>query len=296
MSAERDVNRIVRSWIRTEEHDSADRVLQIVLSRLDTTPQLRHLWPPRRFALVSKLAPAAIAATAVVAVVVAGINLLPGSQTGVGGAPPPASLSPSQSPSPSPTPEPTASLVTHVVRSGPVGLDDQDPRAASITITFDAPARWERFEEIGVLMYDNAPPNGAALFIYGGADIGLFSDPCRPEPRGDADIAVGPTVEDLVTALVDHPSLDVTSPVDVTLAGYAGMYLDLVVPDDISQCATYHAMDAHIYAQGPGHRWHMWVLDVGGVRVLVETNDYAGTSAQRRAELQSIVDSIQITP
>ncbi len=285
MSAELDVNRIVRSWIRAEEHDSADRVLQIVLSRLDTTPQRRHVWSLRRDFHVNKLAPAAIAAAAVVAVAVVGINLLPGSRTGSGGPPPSAS----PSPSPSPTPE----LVTHVVRPG--GSDDQDPRAASITITLDAPASWERFEEIGVWIDDNAPPDGAALFTYGGADVGLYSDPCRPEPRGDADIAVGPTVDDLVTALVDHPSLEVTSPVDVTLAGYSGTYLDLLVPDDISPCATYHAMDAHIYAQGPGHRWHMWVLDVGGVRVVVETDDYAGTSAQRRAELQSIVDSIQIT-
>jgi hypothetical protein len=289
MSAELDVNRIVRSWIRADEHDSADRVLQIVLSRLDSTPQRRHVWSPRRFAYVNKLAQAAIAAAALVAAVVAGINLLPGSQTGVGGVSPPAS----PSPSPSANPEPTASLVTHVVRPG--GFDE-DPRAASITFTFDAPASWEPFEKNAVLIDDNAPPDGAALFIYVGADVGLFSDPCRPEPRGEADIPVGPTVDDLVTALIDHPSLEVTSPVGVTLGGYSGTYLDLLVPDDISPCATYHAMDAHIYAQGPGHRWHMWVLDVGGVRVLVETDDYAGTSAQRRAELQSIVDSIQITP
>jgi hypothetical protein len=296
MSAERDVNRIVRSWIRAEEHESADRVLQIVLSRLDTTPQRRHMWSPRRFAFVNKLAPAAIAAVAVVAVAFVGINLWPGSRTGSGGPPPPASPSPSPSHSPSPSPEPTASLVTHVVRPRADGSGDQDPRAASITFTFDAPASWQRFEEQGVWIDHNAPPDGAALFIYGVADVDLFSDPCRPDPRGEADIAVGPTVDDFVTALVDHPSLEVSSPVDVTLAGYSGTYLDLLIPDDISQCATYHAMDAHIYAQGPGHRWHMWVLDVGGVRVLVETNDYAGTSAQRRAELQSIVDSIQITP
>jgi len=40
----------------------------------------------------------------------------------------------------------------------------------------------------------------------------------------------------------------------------------------------------------------MWILDVDGVRVLVETNDYAGTAADRLAEEQAIVDSIEITP
>jgi hypothetical protein len=40
----------------------------------------------------------------------------------------------------------------------------------------------------------------------------------------------------------------------------------------------------------------VWVLDVGGVRVVVQSSDFAGTSATRRAELQAIVNSIQIQP
>jgi hypothetical protein len=51
-----------------------------------------------------------------------------------------------------------------------------------------------------------------------------------------------------------------------------------------------------IYAQGPSHRWHLWILDVDGIRVVVQTADFAGTSAGDRAELQAIVDSIQIEP
>ena len=50
-------------------------------------------------------------------------------------------------PSSMPTPEPTASLVTRVLTPfGPSGFDDQDPRTASITVTFDAPASWAKFE------------------------------------------------------------------------------------------------------------------------------------------------------
>jgi len=196
-----------------------------------------------------------------------------------------------------PSQEPSASLVTHALTPfGPSGFDDQDPRAASITFTFDAPASWEPFEGIGVWIDDNAPPDGAYMGIYRGS--ALFSDPCltQEEAEADADVPVGPTVDDLVTALVDHPSLDMSSPVDVTLAGYSGTYLDLLVPDDISACATYRPMDGHIYAQGPGQRWHMWVIDVGGVRALVETNDFAGTSAQRLAEEQAMIDSLEINP
>jgi hypothetical protein len=133
------------------------------------------------------------------------------------------------------------------------------------------------------------------LFFYRGS--WLYSDPCRPKDVDeDPDIRVGPTVDDFVTALVDHPSLDVTTPVDVTLAGYSGKHVDLLVPDDIGACAVYRPMDGHMYAQGPGQRWHMWALDVGGVRVLVETNDYATTSANRLAEEQAMIDSLEIKP
>ena len=88
-----------------------------------------------------------------------------------------------------------------------------------------------------------------------------------------------------------------TTPVDVTLAGYSGKYVDLQVPADISACPTsYFVWEPGIYAQGPGHRWHLWILDVDGVRVVVQSTDYAGTSARHRQELQAIVDSITIEP
>jgi hypothetical protein len=40
-------------------------------------------------------------------------------------------------------------------------------------------------------------------------------------------------------------------------------------------------------------RWHIWILDVGGTRVVVLTQDYARTTAAELATMQAIVDSIQ---
>jgi hypothetical protein len=77
MTADRDTTRVVRSWLRTDEHESADRVLATVLSRLDATPQRRSMWPSRRFALMNRLVLAATAAAAVLVVAVVGYNLLP---------------------------------------------------------------------------------------------------------------------------------------------------------------------------------------------------------------------------
>lgn len=307
MSAERDVNRIVRSWIRAEEHDSADRVLQIVLSRLDSTPQRRHLWPPRRFAHVNKLAPVAIAAAAVLVVAVIGYNQLPGTG-GVGGGPTPPTQ---QTPSPSPSPADTAgSGTTTITPFGPDGFGmcsgetssdcTEDARDDSMAFTVEFPEGWEYLDDVGHLTTlvgeGNDPPGGAGFLITRGNWI--YSDPCRPgeeEPTAP-EIAVGPTVADFVTALDTHPLLGVTTPVDATLAGYSGKYLELQVPADISECVRYRPIAGTIYAQGPSHRWRYWVLDVEGIRVVIQAYDYPATSTQRRTELQSIVDSIQITP
>ena len=50
------------------------------------------------------------------------------------------------------------------------------------------------------------------------------------------------------------------------------------------------------YAQGPGNRWHLWILDVDGLRVVILAQDFATTPAQDQAEMQAIVDSIEIQP
>jgi hypothetical protein len=128
----------------------------------------------------------------------------------------------------------------------------------------------------------------------------LLTDPCQ---YGSPRIPVGPTVADFINAVADHPSLDTTAPVDVELAGYSGKDFELLVPADTSMCTRepggppqYRPFEPAIYAQGPGQRGHQWVLDVDGVRVVVQSFDFAGTPAARRAELQAIVDSIKIQP
>ena len=308
MTTERDRSeRIVLSWLREDQHENAERVLLRALDEVDTTPQRRSWWPAWRSQDVNTQIKALLAVAAVVVVAVVGYNLLPG-RDGVGG---PQTPIPTVAPSPStsPTQESTVPPSTYTFMPfgpeggfgmcGPADVDPdcvEDPRDDTITFTYTIPEGWADLRSLGGAAWidDNAPPDGAAVQITRGG--WLYSEPCTSDDQVQPDIAVGPSVDDFVTALVDHPLLDVTTPVDVTLAGYSGKYLDLQVPDDISECVRYRPMDAHIYAQGRGHRWHMWVIDVGGVRVLVEGNDYAGTSAERLAEEQAIIDSIEITP
>ena len=49
MSTDRDVTRIVRSWLEEGATALPDRVLDAVLDQLPATPQRRAWWPARRF-------------------------------------------------------------------------------------------------------------------------------------------------------------------------------------------------------------------------------------------------------
>jgi hypothetical protein len=319
MSTDRDVTRIVRSWLEEGATALPDRILDAVLDQVPATPQRRAWWPAWRFGEMNNYAKVAIAAAAVAVVAVVGINLLPRSG-GVGG--------PGQTPSPSPTRSLTASPSPSLSPS-PAGIPD-GPLAAgtyatqpfsgnadlcmgqagctesaadnSIRITLTVPDGWAGIGgTIWRAVENNSPPGGAGLLFSRGP--WLYSQPCGGSPGPD--IPTGITVDDFVTALVEHPDLDVTSPVDVTLAGHSGKYLELQAPANIAtnqdnpgpgECSYYFVWEPGIYAQGPNHLWHIWVLDVDGVRVVVRSDTYPGTTAEVKAQLTAIVNSIQIAP
>jgi hypothetical protein len=106
MSTDRDTTRIVRSWLEEGVTALPDRVLDAVLDQVPTTRQRRPWWPARRVQRMNTMLKMALAVAAVVAIALAGINILPKSG-GVGGTGT-ASPSPASTPAPSTTPAPTA--------------------------------------------------------------------------------------------------------------------------------------------------------------------------------------------
>ena len=312
MTAERDTSRIVRSWLRTDEHESADAILGIVLSRLDTTPQRRSWWPAWRHDRMNLYTKAAATAAAGLVVAVIGYNLLPqnGSQGAHPSAPPSAVPTPSLSPTPSPAATPAAfhqgplTAGTYVMTpfSGMPNASTvcmpaapgcvEDPADDSIRVTLTVP---DGYGAVGERPLIWGPEAATGLIILRGS--GLYADPCNSRPPPD--IAVGPTVDDFADAIAAHPLLDASRPVPVTLAGYSGKYVDLQLPADVTTCkpnGEFWPFEPGVYAQGPSHRWHLWILDVEGLRVVIQSMDYPTTPPQQVAELQAIVDSIQIDP
>lgn len=108
MSTDRDVERIVRSWMDEGVTALPDRVLDLVLDQIPATPQRRTFWLARRFPTLSTYARYGLIAAAVIVAVAVGIGLF-GRPTDVG---PPSvptpSIAPSVAPSSTPLPDPLA--------------------------------------------------------------------------------------------------------------------------------------------------------------------------------------------
>ena len=115
MSTDRDVTRIVRSWLEEGATALPDRVLDAVLDQVPATSQRRAWWPARRLNEMNNALKVAIVAAAVVVIAVVGFNLVP-RQAGIGGpgpsptASPTATQTPTQTPTPTPSPLPSGVL------------------------------------------------------------------------------------------------------------------------------------------------------------------------------------------
>ena len=243
MSTDRDVTRIVRSWLEDGATALPDRVLDNVLDQLPATPQRRSWWPVRRFGDMNTITRFALAAAALVVVAVIGVNFLPG-----GGGSAASGRHPARRPPRRHRPRRWRSTLGRWrparTRSTPFGGPERGgrvhatsdwlhelPADDSIRITYTVPEGFEAPNRPSLSLIFG--PNGdTGLVILRGAS--LYSDPCHSTPPPD--VPVGPTVDDFVNALVDHADLDVTAPVDVTLAGYTGKYVDLQLPADTSAC------------------------------------------------------------
>jgi hypothetical protein len=324
MNAGRDVERVIADWFVEEAVPRApDRILDAAGRVVDRTKQRRF---GTAWRVISMSAPLRLAAAAVIGVLAIGGSLFligRASNSNIGG--PVSSASPPASPSASPSPSAPASIAgaspatlpngvltpgTYVVTpfaSGRPGAGCMTPPQTgcteseddSFSATVTVPNGWAGADSLAIWLpaEHNAAPAGAALaFNRGGW---LNSNPCLTAAQLAAnvqpDVAVGPSVDDFANALADHPLLEATDPVEVMLGGYSGKYVDLQLPTDLTGCTTsYYPWAPTLYAQGPGHRWHLWILDVDGMRFVVMAMDYAGTSAQHQAELTAMVESIQI--
>jgi hypothetical protein len=133
----------------------------------------------------------------------------------------------------------------------------------------------------------------------------VFLDACHPGNGYHA----GPltTLDGLVTALSEQGGwVDVTTPSDISIDGYAGKAFQRKTPADFSACTTGgfypdfpswengSGVSLGWSFYGPGDSESVLVLDLDGTIVIVETRANAGQPAEAHAELAALLDSIRI--
>ena len=303
MNTERsDFDRALSSWFGDGPTAMSDRVVDAIAERIAREPQ-RRSWRirGRSFMRINTQLAAGTAAAALVAIV--GWQLATKTPLGVGpSAEPSASTALAASDLPA---LPDGSLAPGTYRVNPLVSDP------SLRIAATVPRGWSGFGSFAILG-PRGPGSPGGIGIAFIATTGLYADPCHWDLNGDrswpqaADVAVGPTVDDLVRALSKNKSYTSTTAVDTTLGGFTGKALELQLPADIGSCdkdlggssrfMVFSGLDGGLYAQGPANRFHVTIVDVAGTRLVAVLVDYEATPDADRNAAQKILESLVITP
>ena len=129
----------------------------------------------------------------------------------------------------------------------------------------------------------------------------IFDNACGPIPAR----LVGPGVDALVTALRRLPGPVVSDPVETTLGGHRAVRLDLTTPKRPQGCPNIEdggiglriwyskTADKNLFMTFDGMT-SVYILDLPAGRQVFVASVRGGTTDAEKAELQGVLDSIQI--
>lgn len=288
MSTDRDATRIVRSWLKVEEYESADRVLDAVFSQLPATPQRRAGWLARRSPFMSNTIRIAVAAAAVVLVVFLGYQFLSGPNVG----------GPIPTETPSPIPSPTTASAAFPP-SGSLAIGRHPMTLAGVRLTIEFPsAGWISNGEWGIDRGSIGASDSASFILWpASAPDNVFADPCArtllsPPP--------GSSTSELAAAVAAVPGVNLVSgPSEVSVGGYPAQHVVLTVPETIGCAATSFYLWEDLdnpgnnrYATQVGETFFVWIIDVDGTTVWIDGETFSASGPDAAQEVQEIVDSI----
>lgn len=292
---EQQVNRLLRSYLREEWHEDANRVASMVLDELDETPQRTSGGMAWRFQFMNNnVVRVGLAAAAVVIIAIIAINLLPGSPAPGG--------EPSASPSvqPSATSSPTGQAPSQEVVFNDAG------GVGNVAFTFPS-SGWEVSADSGYATASGYQ-SGTGFLVFPG-DLWIYGDPCAWSTTTPDTPAT--TVDEIIAALASQATRDASEPSDITVAGYTGRAITLHVPDDLiwvelgpADCdeATFGTLTAGVdgnpnaaperFHQGAGQIDEFWVVDVDGRPVALDLSYFPDTPQKVIDEMHAIVESV----
>jgi hypothetical protein len=254
-------------------------------------------------------------ATVVVVFTIAGCATGQVVATGAPTSPSPASVPASSSPPSSPTaaPSPSSSIVNLPIGSLVAGttyrISDRccvGPAGMYLT----APDGWFTIDTIFMGKNVLGDPNLYDILVGAHLVGNVYTGGCHWQGTA-LDPPVGPTADDLATALVAQGGPGTAAPADVTIGGHPGKKVELSIPAEVDVAACdkeggfpvfgrWSPADAPLHGQpwtyGNGQHETVYIVDVDGVRQVIDTMYLPGTSAASLAELEQVVASIRFEP
>ena len=307
-----DVDLVLRTYLADTGDRAPDRVLEDVAARIARQP--RRGWRLQRRPFMNTYAKLAAAAAAVLVVGIVGWQLLPaiggfgGRPTGVPSTPPTAA--PTGTPAaPTGTAGEPVALPEGRLPAGAYRIQPFVPERSNMAVVADVPADWMGHPSVPAL---TKPDENTGILIAGMIVDSVFSDPCHWDlagtgsPDQPGDVAVGPTVDDLVAALKANKSYTSSTERPITIGGYEGQQLELQLPsfNAISTCdiregqsaGDYFVFPRGFWALSTDTRWRLYILDVEGTRLVTLMSIAPSAPAADVAEAADIVESFEITP
>jgi hypothetical protein len=163
-------------------------------------------------------------------------------------------------------------------------------------IAITLPRGWFNYDGWGMTTGERIPRMLVSFW-----DVALvYETPCRWQNTSLID--PGPGVGALASVLAKRPLRNATVPKDVVLAGVRGKYLRWSVPRqiDFADCDegvfeswTARGWASDRYQQGPGQVDRIWILNVGGTRLVLDVAYMPQATNADRQALGRIVRSIR---
>jgi hypothetical protein len=174
-------------------------------------------------------------------------------------------------------------------------------------VTFTLPPGW--MSRYSIAHKDRGGPGEIAIGTWIIANV--YTDPCQWQ-GSLLSPAVGPTVSDLASALVAQKARNATAPTDVTLGGFPAKRIELSIPADLVRAtcdegvirtwvapgedAAHATRDPENLGMHSGQLNVVYIIDVNGDRLIIDTWHMPRTSAANVAELDAILASLRIEP
>ena len=294
MTTPRDPDRLIRAFLAEGQTDLPDRTFDAVRADIDRTRQ-RVVIGPWREPQMNNIAKIAIAIAAVVVVAVVGYSLLPGTG-GVGGGPSP---TPSPTAPPKPTPSPTAAAA--FPPEGPLAIGMHTAVLEGVPLSFSVPTSGWTSNPGSINKNEYGRSDSLGINFWGSAPENVYADPCAHTPLSPQPSA---TAVGLAAAAAAIPGTDLVSgPSTIEVGGRPAQHVVFTIREDIGCDPTdaYLWYDESAGGATGGWRWagalgathQVWIIDVDGKLVWIDSETFKGAKPELDQEIQQIVDSIQ---